>query len=227
MKTVIYTCITGDYDNLLQPVEVDPEFDYICFVRKGEALEKQSGVWQIRELPKTFRDDRLASRWPKILPHKALKDYDCSLWLDGNVQIASSEVYDILREKVASGVRYSGISHPLRDCVYDEAKKCFKTGRISIWGYLRALLFLRTAGYPHHTGLMENNVIFRRHADPAIKDVDDSWWSRFRRGPRRDQLSLMVCLDRFNVMRDYFLPRGISSRNSTAFNYFQHNETQN
>ena len=35
-KYVIYTCIVGGYDELLQPAVTDPDFDFVCFVGRGE-----------------------------------------------------------------------------------------------------------------------------------------------------------------------------------------------
>ena len=49
MRTAVYTCIIGGYDELLQPRVPDPEFDYICFVGKGEKTADRVGVWKIRD----------------------------------------------------------------------------------------------------------------------------------------------------------------------------------
>ena len=44
-KCVIYTCIIGAYDDLLQPAVTDPDFDFVCFVGKGEKTAERIGVW--------------------------------------------------------------------------------------------------------------------------------------------------------------------------------------
>ena len=41
-KCVIYTCIIGAYDDLLQPAVTDPDFDFVCFVGKGEKAAERS-----------------------------------------------------------------------------------------------------------------------------------------------------------------------------------------
>ena len=48
-KCVIYTCIVGSYDELQQPAAVDPDFDFVCFVGKGEKSADRDGVWELRE----------------------------------------------------------------------------------------------------------------------------------------------------------------------------------
>ena len=48
LQKVIYTCLTGGYDTLLQPSIIDNQFDYICF--SNDITEKQIGIWQIRKI---------------------------------------------------------------------------------------------------------------------------------------------------------------------------------
>ena len=48
-KKVVYTCITGGYDNLIDPSYVTEGYDYVCFT---DNLELKSKVWEIRPLPK-------------------------------------------------------------------------------------------------------------------------------------------------------------------------------
>ena len=49
-KTVIYTCIVGNYDELRQPQVLDERFEYLCFVRKGAKITEKMGAWTVREL---------------------------------------------------------------------------------------------------------------------------------------------------------------------------------
>ena len=49
MNKVVYTCITGAYDTLRQPLATRPDWDYICFT--DNSSEKSDGVWQLRPVP--------------------------------------------------------------------------------------------------------------------------------------------------------------------------------
>lgn len=219
---MIYTCITGRYDSLLQPAVVDGSFDYICFVREGSGMPSKVGAWKIVEINSSY-DDLLLARHVKLCPQKFLEEYTYSLWTDGNVGIADGEVYDIVNRKIASGTVFSSLRHPLRDCSYDEAVKCLRTGRITLWGYVKSVLFLRCRRFPRHAGLLETNVIFRAHHDSAVQNFDALWWKRVRSGPRRDQLSVMWCLREAGVPVDYLLPEEYCARNHPAFKYVNHN----
>lgn len=221
-ELVVYTCIIGAYDRLRQPRVVAPEVDYVCFVGKGEKTADRIGVWQIRELDCGIQDSGMLSRYPKMHPHRLLPEYEASLWMDGNIEIMDSSIYSILRGKLRSGVKYSGVRHPSRDCVYQEAWMCRKMGYLSIAGWLRVCAFLMLHGQRRHAGLSENNLIFRRHNDPDIVELDELWWSMLSRLARRDQLSFQWCLDRCGVQRDYLFPEGLNIRNHPGFRYLRH-----
>nr|MBQ0091006.1 hypothetical protein [Candidatus Enterousia merdequi] len=85
---VIYTCITGEYDNLIQHKCVNNNFDYVCFTDNKKLL--QSGIvngWVIKKLKYNKSDDIRNARWHKIHPEKLFSQYDYSIWIDGNLNI--------------------------------------------------------------------------------------------------------------------------------------------
>ncbi len=222
MRAVVYTCIIGSYDALLQPAAPPPELDFICFVGRGEKSSERVGVWQIRELDCGITEPGLLSRYPKMHPHTLLPEYDVSLWIDGNIEMLDDTLYRAVRIKAAAGVKYSGVSHPSRTDVFQEARMCFNMKYISAPGLIRIWVWQYLQGMRRGSGLMENNIIFRRHNDPDVVALDELWWRCVLRVSRRDQLSLMPCLRRCGIPRDYLLPRGQSSRNHPGLKYLPH-----
>lgn len=223
-RIAIYTCIIGGYDKLLQPAEVQDGFDFICFVGKGEEHAPKDGAWEIRELPVSFGNAALDSRWPKMHPHEVLPDYECSVWIDGNIEICDSTLYRAARIKQSAGVPFSGVTHPSRDCVYQEARKCRDMQYISYFQLFRVWTFLFLHGIPRHYGMFEANLMFRRHNDPDIIRFDELWWKKVLHFCRRDQLSQMWCFKRCGLRRDYLLPQGQSTRNNPGFRYLPHSK---
>ena len=222
-KCVIYTCIVGSYDELQQPAAVDPDFDFVCFVGKGEKSADRNGVWELREFDCGPDDPRLVSRYPKMHPHVLLPEYEASVWIDGNVRIMDSTIYEVTRAKLASGVLYSGVSHPGRKSLYTEAWAGWrKVRRISPWNMLHVWVWLFLHGMPFRSGLMENNLIFRRHLDPKVVRLDEMWWDRLFDLSLRDQLSFMWCLRECGIPVDYLLPFGWNTRNHPGFKYLLH-----
>ena len=221
-KIALYTSIVGDYDLLQQPPVLDEGFEFICFVGRGEKTADRIGAWEIRELPLTFGNPTLDARWAKTHPHELLPDYACSVWVDGNIILTDGSIYEAVRSKAASDVQYSGVPHPARDCTYKEARKCFDMRYLSLFGLLKVWLYLAFLGLPLHAGLMESNLVFRRHMDPDVVDFDTRWWKHVRHLSRRDQLSLMLCLRRSGLRWDDRLLDGCNTRNHPGFRYLLH-----
>ena len=223
-KIAIYTCIVGGYDELQQPAVVEDGFDFICFVGYGEKHPERDGVWEIRELPllATSGVATLDARWAKMHPHELLPDYACSVWIDGNIALLDGSLYEAVRAKMASDVQYSGVPHPDRDCTYAEARKCFDMRYLTLGGLLGVWLYLWICGLPRHAGLMESNLVFRRHPDPAVTAFCERWWRLIMNLSRRDQLSLMLCLRRCGLRWDDRLLDGLNTRNHPGFKYLLH-----
>ena len=97
-KSVIYTCLTGNYDGLKQPKYIYDGYDYICF--SNEFSESHIGIWEIRKIPFETNDKLRLSRFVKINPHLALPEYEYSLWMDSNLQIVGDELKDKLDELI-------------------------------------------------------------------------------------------------------------------------------
>ena len=221
-KTAVYTCIVGAYDELRQPVVLDAGFDFICFVGKGEKSAPRIGAWEIRELPQTLGDATLDARWAKTHPHVLLPDYAASVWIDGNIALLDGSLFAAAQAKAAAGVKFSGVPHPDRDCTYAEARKCFDMRYLKLGGLLGVWFYLWICGLPRHAGLMESNLVFRRHQDPAVVAFDERWWRLIRNLSRRDQLSLMLCLRRGGIRWDDRLLDGWNTRNHPGFKYLLH-----
>lgn len=223
-RLVIYTSITGNYDTLQQPFMPAEGIDFICFVARGAKRAEYDGAWKIIELPYDWDDMTLLARSCKMNPQSMLpEEYDYSLWIDGNIRITDGSLYDICCDLMARDVRYAGVAHPFRDCVYDEAVQILRDRRESLWVLLKAVTFLRRHHHPEHAGLMENNIIFRKHNDPVVMEFDRWWWECFLKFPRRDQLTQSFALEDTPEMTwEYIFPKGTTARNFPGVEYIPH-----
>lgn len=224
MRKVIYTCLTGNYDDLKQPLVSSSEWDYICF---SDCLpEGVQGCWEIRRIPKSFRSSSLASRYPKILPHRVLPEYDWSLYIDANLQISSRELYEIVDRHIANNDIFCQVPHPFRDCIYDELSVCYIDGKIGFPIARRINKQLHEAGFPRHAGLNENNIILRCHNHKSVMTIGEEWWQLFNSGQRRDQLSLRYILWKNHLSPVPLLGDGINTRNSSCISFHSHSKQQ-
>ena len=209
---VIYTCLTGTYDELRQPLAISPDFDYVCF---SDSLPTgRNGVWYVRPIPFKTRDKVLLSRFPKLQPHKVLPEYDYSLYIDANVQITSPSFYDLVNRKIMAGCRIAQVPHLERNCVYQELYVCWHMGMISLLANIYLRHKLHRVKMPENYGLMENNLILRRHNDTFVKTISDAWWRDYRCGwVKRDQLLLMPIYWKYAFMPDLLFGEGKNVRN--------------
>ena len=130
---VIYSACIGSYDNISQPKYIDDRFDYILFT--DELKEKHIGVWEVRKVDYSNSDKTRIARYVKTHPHTLLPQYKATVWLDANLEISSSFIYERCIELCESKTQLASIKHPTRDCIYDEAywipKSRFSSGAIS------------------------------------------------------------------------------------------------
>lgn len=189
---VIYTCITGCYDNLIQQNFYNPEYNYICYTDNEEWIsQKVIGIWEIRPLAKTEFSNALNNRWHKTHPHELFPDYEDSIYMDGNIDIMTSYLFDQIKNKKCN------IAIPIhfeRKCVYDEIKRLRWNKKISKHQLKNIKKYLKESGFPKNYGMNENNIIFRKHHEKTIIKIMEEWWTIIKDVAPRDQLSLSYVL---------------------------------
>ena len=222
---VIYTAIVGDYDEVKQPVVIDDRFDYILFTdgNKGNKREKSIGVWKLRNLGVYHNTDSVkTARFYKTHPHWLLynQGYRFTIWIDSNIQIQDSYIYERAIELYKKGVLVSALPHPLRKCVYDEMTAVLKYGFESEKVLYDWAKFLRDKKYPLNNGLNETGLLFRNNTSYDVMLFNDLWWKCIDKYSRRDQLSFNYALKARNIDCVDFMDNDI--RKSLHFLYSNH-----
>lgn len=220
-RFVVYTSLIGDYDTIRQPSIIDERFDYVLF---SDALTADKiGAWMVRPIPNLEGNDLLKSRYVKCNPTKVLSDYEASLYIDANIQIATQVAYERFSNFFKKGVEWAGIQHPSQNCVYEEMCAIVDLKWVHDYDVADWYGTMKKAGFPENWGLYENNVIFRRHTT-KVDTIGDLWWHTLVSGCKRDQFSLMYALWKYQPTMDYFLPKEECPRlNSSNFRYYEHN----
>lgn len=129
-KIVCYTCITGGYDTLNKVTPVDG-IDFICFT---DNLGICPNGWKIFPIPSDLDglSDVKKQRIIKICPHRYLKDYNVSLWVDANFDISTSNLHKFIQEFNLNEIHFYTKKHPSRNCIYQEGNILKKSSRTSI-----------------------------------------------------------------------------------------------
>lgn len=188
---ILYTAITKGYDNLKMPATISDRCDYVCFT--DDPSVRGMGLWEIRPFPNQELDQVRRCRQLKIMPHIFFPDYKYSIWLDGNIQITANIDELIEKHFDQPGPDFLSFKHPWRDCIYKEGQAVIdnRKGIEDSSGEGRVRKQLRKyklEGMPEVNGLIESNVILRKHT-PPLKKVMNDWWTEVKTHSRRDQLS--------------------------------------
>lgn len=197
-KGVVYSAITGGYDNVKEPKCVTPELDYVLFTDNPNI---QSKVWKIRliENPEHLDNVRLARRI-KILGHEYLTEYDYSVWVDGSLEIVGD-----MKEYIDSYKRKEpmiSFNHRRNECIYQEVNACTRLKKDDVKIMEKQMERYRREGFPENCGMTESGVIVRDIHNEKIKIIMQAWWDEIKNGSRRDQLSLNYVCWKYNFMYD-------------------------
>ncbi len=188
-RIAVYTAISGDYDELKNPIYINENCDYICFT-DNEYLK--SDYWEIRIMEDSYLDQVRKARKYKVLPHKYFPDYDYSIWVDGGFEIIG-DLQEYI-DKFSEGNSMICIIHPERNCVYAEAMACIDFNKDSEDVIVKQMEKYRLEKYPDNNGMIASGILFRKHNDPNVIMVMDDWWKEIKAHSRRDQLSFnYVC----------------------------------
>jgi hypothetical protein len=218
-RIAVYTAIVGDYDCLKIPNRVDPECDYYCFTDRDISWQ---GVWVRRDISWRHPDPVRVARYIKHNPQVYFANYQWSIWLDANLQLncmprelmpAHSDSWD-----------FAVWRHPYRDCAYAEAEQCVRDAKDDPATIRAQMQRYRSAGFPEQAGLNENNVLVRRHNDPAMLELAHAWWNEIVHGSRRDQLSFGFAARQKNVRTHHIGEPGSNSRDDPRLRFFAHTQ---
>lgn len=191
-KKVIYTCITGGYDSLIEPTKITSDYDYICFTDDNTLV---SNTWIIKQLPKEVNnlDNARKNRYVKTHPHVLLPEYETSIYIDGSITV----IGDLNNFVKTCDLENNSIivpKHPCRICLYKEGKACISIKKDTAEHINPQMARYKAEGFPENYGLTQNNIIVRKHNDENCIKVMEEWWQEILNGSYRDQLSLMYVL---------------------------------
>lgn len=189
-KIAVYTCITGNYDKeILEPFVKKENIDFYLFT---DNVNQKSKNWNIKPLPETLDknyNNVLKNRYLKMHPYELFKDYDYSIYIDGNVKVMSdlTELVYSVNEKAGIGMH----KHQFRDCIYNEIEVCRIKKKGNYKEMKKQVEKYRKEGFPEKFGMLEAAIIVSDlKSNKAIK-IFNEWWNEFiSNGSLRDQISL-------------------------------------
>ena len=191
-KKVVYTCITKDYDLLIDPQYISEDFDYVCFT-DNESLT--SDIWDIKPLPKEIEglSHVKKQRYVKINPHKLLNEYDLSVWVDGCVSL-KGDLNELFNDALKEDCSIYVPRHPSRNCIYAEATAVIKMKKDKKENVDPQIERYKREGFPKDYGLLQSNILIRKHNNEDCIKLMEDWFNEVKNGSHRDQLSFNYAL---------------------------------
>lgn len=190
-QTVIYTVLTGEYDDVHEILYKEEGVDYFLFTNNPVV---KSNTWKVILVDSEF-GNLLLSREIKMLPHKYLSDdYETSIYIDANAVIYGelTELTRYLDENTALAVS----RHSIRKNLREEIEACIQLKGVDRDSAERQYARYEQEGFEDNRQLLECGILVRRHKDSKLQELMLLWFQEFRDGIKRDQLSLLPCISR-------------------------------
>lgn len=217
-KVVVFTAVTGGYEELPRHRHLDPTIDYVAFC--DTPMDCQ-GFWDIRPMDYFHPEKVRMARRIKTNPHLYLNEYELAIWIDANVVIESSlEPY--IKEFLRRDECVASIHHPMRNCVFHEAKAIMDAKKDPSGRVEKQVQFYRQEKYPEYNGLTETNLMMTKVGDSRAVKLMRKWWSQLVQYSHRDQLSFNYALWSENLAWHKLMEDKISLRDSFDFAYLGH-----
>jgi len=192
-KVAVYSCITGGYDRINNPILIDDNLDYFCVSDSSKSMDS---IWKFIEIPESTKKYKggMINRYCKLNPWSLFYDYDFSIYIDGNIDIVS-DIRNLCTIAETSKIGIAMHLHSSRDCIYNESLICklYKRGNTS--AIENQMVAYRNADFPEHFGMVEATIIIVDLKNPIAKKIMGDWWNELlRSGSGRDQLSFPYVL---------------------------------
>jgi hypothetical protein len=223
---VVYTALFGNYSGLIEQPKLK-NVDYICYTDQ----DITSKSWKIIKVkPPINNDNTRSNRYYKILPHKHLKNYETSVYIDANFLIVGdfySMILDKLKNNKLLCFDHNQTIIDKRNCIYEEYDALTKTAKIhgvyrdSIEVMKEQIDFIKSDGYPKQEGLISAGVLIRNHNDTKVIELMELWWSFVKNRSKRDQLSFNYCAWKLNFTSFEYFNGDIRSGNDW-FHWIDH-----
>lgn len=185
-KICVYTCITGNYDNLIEINNIEDGIDYICYTNNKEIKSK---TWKVEYI----QDDNLTNvqlaRKIKILGTPKLTKYDVVVWIDGRIYFEKS-IKDFIKKYVdLKNYDLVGFKHFCRNSINNEMIANYEIEKIEIAGLNKLDKFYKKEKFPDNCGLIETTLLFRNFNNIKLNQAMQDWFNMILEYSYRDQLS--------------------------------------
>lgn len=204
-RIAIYTCITNNYDRLNEPLYIEDNCDYFFITdENGKKQISDSSVYKLIDIdnvvPKELMSPKDKNRYCKSHGYEIFKEYDYSIYLDGNIQIVKP-MLPLLKMMGQIGVAFH--KHPSADDVYEEAMSLSLRTRITKEEADKTIKWFWNSGMPRFYGMVECGVILCDNRNLLGNELLNKWFCNYDKGSaKRDQMYMAFTLWEMGIKVD-------------------------
>ena len=194
-KICVYTCITGNYDNLMD-IDKEAGVDYYCFTNNKNLT---SNSWEIVYISDDSISNVKLARKIKILGHDLINDnYDILLWMDGAVSFRS-KIIDFIDYYYDDKYDMVAFKHGERDTILEECVECAKVCKETTENIVKLLDFYKKEKFIDSKGLIESTVFIKNGRSKKMYKAMKLWFDMILKYSHRDQLSFNYVLSKVDL----------------------------
>ena len=217
-KICVYTCITGNYDNIHEIENKEIGVDYLLFTNNKDI---KSDTWKIIYIEDDSLDNQRLSRKIKMLGHEIIdKNYDISVWMDASVTFKRSVKEFVSTYFDLYKAPFSAFVHHARNCIYEEAVACIRYNKDTKENVDKHIEFLKKEKFPLNMGLYEMTVFIKEHNNKKVRETMKLWFDMVCNHSKRDQLSFVYCIWKTGMKVN---PIELNVFNNSWFSWTKHN----
>lgn len=196
----LVSAVIGDYDKIKSIPTVEGVDNFLF----TDVTDIDTNLnWNVINVERNNAHPRLQAKQYKLLTHKYISyHYETIIWTDGSVNWKSSES---IAEMIENSMQYelSMFEHPIRDCIYEEAKFSLSMPKYKNTGIERQADAYRQIQHPEHWGLWASGIFVRKNTF-YINNMFEFWMYQNIKFTYQDQISLPYVLRKFNIIPNTF-----------------------
>ncbi len=188
MRTVIFTVILNEYDNLRQPLYPQGA-RYVCFSDRPRSVSP----WETQCFPAVFGDDQHRNcRVPKCLPHLLFPDTDLSVYHDGayRMQIHPQTVAELLGNADIALFEHPGGHRSIHD-----ERNFYQNLHGFVPDHVEQMYQRYAAENLPNGQFWAGGVVIRRHNE-KVAAFNELWFKEYAHGSYNDQFSLWYAVEK-------------------------------
>ena len=217
-KICVYTCITGDYDNLIEIKNKEKNIDYYCFTNNKSI---KSNTWNVIYIEEKL-SNLLLARKIKILGHEIINNYDIQLWMDASVEF-DKRILDFIKTYKTNKDNFVCFKHGERKNILEEMDACLRFRKERKDNINKLKEFYKKENYNYDNGLIESTVFIRNIKDPIVFKAMNIWFDTLKDYSYRDQLSFNYAVFKTGLKVKYINEKVFDN---SWFKWIEHNHNK-